>query len=72
MTESIKIVAFNSRYCCVGSETRRRCARPSAKVIFILYGKINNANFFCTFPEKAKASEAFDKKISLALENSHQ
>jgi hypothetical protein len=56
----------------VESEICRRCARASAKVIFILHGKINNVNFFCPFLEKAKASEAFDKKISLALENSHQ
>ncbi len=60
MPESIKIVAFNSQFVMWKAKPVADVRVRGAKVIFILYGKINNANFFCPFSEKAKASEAFD------------
>jgi len=72
MTESVKIVALDSRVVMWEAKPVADVRCRSAKDIFILYRKINYANLFCPFSEKAKASEAFDKKISLALESSHQ
>ena len=72
MTESIKIVALNSQF--VMWEAKPVAdMRARTRKLFLFYTEKSIMQIsFAFFLKKAKASEAFDKKISLALENSHQ
>jgi hypothetical protein len=72
MPESIKIVAFDSQF--VMWEAKPVAdVRVRARKLFLFYTEKSIMQIsFALFPDKAKASEAFLSKISLALENSHQ